>query len=87
MCQAMGRIFTSVILGGAGTVTLPGGKAAIMEGEITLGSVDNLGEALRAAKNGILVPGYGLVVAQAQVNPTRYIACLCDGCGLVRHRD
>lgn len=67
MCQAMGRSIFSVILGGAGTPTAaPAGEAAVMEGEITIGSVDNMMESLLEANNIMIVPGYGLAVAQAQ---------------------
>jgi len=68
MCQAMGRSITSVIFGGAGTPTAApaGAPAAVMEGEITIGSVDNMMESLLEAKNIMIVPGYGLAVAQAQ---------------------
>ena len=65
MCEAMGRDITSVIFGGAGT-TAPSGEAAVMEGEITIGSVDNMMESLLEADNIMIVPGYGLAVAQAQ---------------------
>ena len=66
MCEAMGRSITSVIFGGAGSAAPPTGEAAVMEGEITVGSVDNLQEALMEANNIMIVPGYGLAVAQAQ---------------------
>ncbi len=67
MCVAMGRSIVSVIFGGAGSSVSPtGGEAAAMEGEITIGSVDNLVESLMEAKNIMIVPGYGLAVAQAQ---------------------
>ena len=66
MCEAMGRSIVSVILGGAGTVKAPAGEAMVMEGEITTGTVDNLAESLLEAKNIMIVPGYGLAVAQAQ---------------------
>ena len=67
MCQAMGRSITSVIFGGAGTVSpAASGEAAVMEGEITIGSVDNMMESLLEADNIMIVPGYGLAVAQAQ---------------------
>ena len=66
MCQAMGRSITSVIFGGAGTSRKPTGEAAVMEGEITIGSVDNLVQSLLDAQNIMIVPGYGLAVAQAQ---------------------
>jgi NAD(P) transhydrogenase len=66
MCQAMGRSITSVIFGGAGTSVKPAGEAAVMEGEITIGSVDNMAQSLLDAQNIMIVPGYGLAVAQAQ---------------------
>ena len=66
MCEAMGRSITSVILGGAGTAVGGTGEAAVMEGEITTGTVDGLTEALLEAQNIMIVPGYGLAVAQAQ---------------------
>jgi len=66
MCEAMGRNIASVIFGGAGTVAPASGEAAVMEGEITIGSVDNLMESLLEAKTIMIVPGYGLAVAQAQ---------------------
>ncbi|KAL7451758.1 hypothetical protein ACHAWC_003560, partial [Mediolabrus comicus] len=67
MCEAMGRSITSVIFGGAGTSTAASsGPAAEIEGEITIGSVDNLLESLLEANSIMIVPGYGLAVAQAQ---------------------
>lgn len=66
MCEAMGRNVVSVILGGAGTAPVATGEAAVMEGEITTTVVDNVVDALVEAKNIIIVPGYGLAVAQAQ---------------------
>ena len=42
MCEAMGRNVLSVIFGGVGTPISAPGEAAEMEGEITIGSVDNL---------------------------------------------
>jgi NAD(P) transhydrogenase len=67
MCENMGRNIFSVILGGAGTKTPPTPSVGvIMEGEITTSGVDGVLEALKEAKNIIIVPGYGLAVAQAQ---------------------
>lgn len=67
MCENMGRDIFSVILGGAGTASPPPASAAtIMEGEITTSGVEGVLEALKEAKNIIIVPGYGLAVAQAQ---------------------
>ena len=66
MCQAMGRSITSVIFSGAGTAKAPTGEAMEMEGEITVGSVDSLTEALLEAKSVMVVPGYGITVTHAQ---------------------
>ena len=67
MCEAMGRSIIAVIFGGAGTVAFKSSDATVIEGDITIGSVDNMMESLLEAKNIIIVPGYGLAVAQAQV--------------------
>jgi NAD(P) transhydrogenase len=66
MCEAMGRSITAVIFGGAGTVAPKAGETMAIEGDITIGSVDNMMESLLEAKNIVIVPGYGLAVAQAQ---------------------
>lgn len=67
MCEAMGRSIVAVIFGGAGTAASKSSEATVIEGDITIGSVDNMMESLLEAKNIIIVPGYGLAVAQAQV--------------------
>lgn len=67
MCEAMGRDVVSVILGGAGTeapVAIEGG--AVIEGEATVCDIDATVEKLMEANSIIIVPGYGLAVAQAQ---------------------
>ena len=67
MCQAMGRNVVTVILGGAGTKKKTGsGESAIIEGEITTASIEQVAEALKEAKTIVITPGYGLAVAQAQ---------------------
>lgn len=67
MCEAMGRDIVSVILGGAGSdAPAPSDGGAIIEGEITTTNVDNVVDMLGEAKNIMIVPGYGLAVAQAQ---------------------
>ena len=68
MCEAMGRDVVSVILGGAGTKapTAGGSSETQFEGEVKIATVDNVGETLAEANNIIIVPGYGLAVAQAQ---------------------
>ena len=69
MCRAMNRNFVSVIAGGFGTgggAPAAGGGAAQPAGEVTPISAAETAELLRDAKNVIIVPGYGMAVAQAQ---------------------
>src|SRR3954469_1826110 len=69
MCRAMNRNFVSVIAGGFGTGGGPPaakGDAAQPEGEVTPISAVDTAELLRDARNVIIVPGYGMAVAQAQ---------------------
>jgi NAD(P) transhydrogenase subunit beta len=69
MCRAMNRNFISVIAGGFGT---GGGAPAAAAGgsqpagEVVAVSAVETAELLREAKNVIIVPGYGMAVAQAQ---------------------
>jgi NAD(P) transhydrogenase subunit beta len=67
MCRAMNRNFLSVIAGGFGT---EGGKPAAAgeqpAGEVQPISAPETAELLRNARNVIVVPGYGMAVAQAQ---------------------
>lgn len=69
MCRAMNRNFISVIAGGFGTgggAPAAAGGAAQPAGEVVpVGAVETA-EMLREAKNVIIVPGYGMAVAQAQ---------------------
>jgi NAD(P) transhydrogenase subunit beta len=64
MCRAMNRSFVSVILGGFGTGG--GTSAAAVEGEVVAISAADTGELLTEAREVIIVPGYGMAVAQAQ---------------------
>jgi len=69
MCHAMNRTFLSVILGGFGAdegAAPAGGASAQPAGEVTSITADETAELLREAKNVIIVPGYGMAVAQAQ---------------------
>ncbi len=69
MCQAMNRNFISVIAGGFGSgAPAKKGDAAAAEpqGEVTPVSAAETAEMLRDAKSVIIVPGYGMAVAQAQ---------------------
>ncbi|GJH21425.1 Re/Si-specific NAD(P)(+) transhydrogenase subunit beta [Caballeronia novacaledonica] len=69
MCRAMNRNFISVIAGGFGTgsgVSAPAGAGAQPAGEVVAVSAAETAELLRDAKSVIIVPGYGMAVAQAQ---------------------
>ena len=63
MCKAMNRSFISVILGGFGG---PQGAQAAVEGEQIAIDADGVAAALNDADSVIIVPGYGMAVAQAQ---------------------
>jgi NAD(P) transhydrogenase subunit beta len=69
MCNAMNRSFVSVIAGGFGTTSVakkPAGGAAEPVGEVTPVNAIETAELLREAKEVVIVPGYGMAVAQAQ---------------------
>jgi NAD(P) transhydrogenase subunit beta len=68
MCRAMNRNFISVIAGGFGTGggTPAAAGGAQPAGEVVAVSAAETAELLREAKNVIIVPGYGMAVAQAQ---------------------
>jgi NAD(P) transhydrogenase subunit beta len=67
MCRAMNRSFISVILGGFGTESataiVKDGEAA---GRVSATTIEETAELLCSAKNVVIVPGYGMAVAQAQ---------------------
>ena len=63
MCKAMNRKFLSVILGGWGDIT---GPTVDIEGEMKPIDIDSVADALNDANKIIIVPGYGMAVAQAQ---------------------
>lgn len=63
MCRAMNRNFISVILGGFGGAS---GPAMAIEGEQIAIDADGVAAALEDADSVIIVPGYGMAVAQAQ---------------------
>ncbi|WP_107497588.1 NAD(P)(+) transhydrogenase (Re/Si-specific) subunit beta [Thalassobius sp. I31.1] len=65
MCKAMNRSFISVILGGFGGTT---GPAMEVEGEQIAIEADGVASALEDADSVIIIPGYGMAVAQAQQN-------------------
>ncbi len=63
MCKAMNRSFISVILGGFGG---PQGEQMAVEGEQVAIDADGVAATLNEASSVIIVPGYGMAVAQAQ---------------------
>ncbi|MFG1431107.1 NAD(P)(+) transhydrogenase (Re/Si-specific) subunit beta [Xanthobacter sp. V2C-8] len=67
MCKGMNRSFISVILGGFGgdsAAAGPGGKGD--DRPVKQGSADDAAYIMRNAEKVIIVPGYGMAVAQAQ---------------------
>jgi len=63
MCRAMNRNFLSVILGGWGTAV---SSSQEVEGEMIATDVASVAADLQDAQDIIIVPGYGMAVAQAQ---------------------
>jgi NAD(P) transhydrogenase subunit beta len=63
MCKAMNRHFVSVILGGFGG---PQGEQMAVEGEQIAIEADGVAAALNDADSIVIIPGYGMAVAQAQ---------------------
>jgi NAD(P) transhydrogenase subunit beta len=67
MCKAMNRSFISVIAGGFGQTTGgSSGEAQAIEGEVTDINSDEMTELMLEAESIVIVPGYGMAVAQAQ---------------------
>ncbi|UWR53969.1 NAD(P)(+) transhydrogenase (Re/Si-specific) subunit beta [Phaeobacter inhibens] len=65
MCKAMNRSFVSVILGGFGGTA---GPAMEIDGEQIAIDADGVAAALDEADSVVIIPGYGMAVAQAQQN-------------------
>ncbi len=67
MCRAMNRKFFSVIAGGFGSTGGSGsGGSSEEQGEVMPILAPEVAELLRDAKNVMIIPGYGMAVAQAQ---------------------
>ncbi len=67
MCRAMNRNFISVIAGGFGTTTGGGGSASVEEqGEVIALQASEVAALLTESKEVMIIPGYGMAVAQAQ---------------------
>jgi len=65
MCKGMNRSFISVILGGFGGEVAAAGGAAEQR-PVKLGSAEDAAYIMKNAQKVIIVPGYGMAVAQAQ---------------------
>lgn len=67
MCKGMNRSFISVILGGFGGESGgPAGKNEVEQRPVKQGSADDAAFIMKNANKVIIVPGYGMAVAQAQ---------------------
>ena len=83
MCKAMNRSIFNVILGGFGAEAgkPAAGGAAAPAGKVTETTVDQVAELLLAARSVIIVPGYGMAVAQAQ-HPVKEISSVLIAKGI-----
>jgi len=66
MCKGMNRSFISVILGGFGGETAAAGADDGIQRTVKQGSADDAAFLMQNAEKVIIVPGYGMAVAQAQ---------------------
>ncbi len=67
MCRAMNRKFLAVIAGGFGTSSgTVASSSAGEQGEVITTTAEETAELLKQAKSVVIVPGYGMAVAQAQ---------------------
>ncbi len=66
MCKGMNRNFFSVIMGGFGGDTAAAGGGAVETRPVKQGSADDAAFIMKNASKVIIVPGYGMAVAQAQ---------------------
>ena len=79
MCKAMNRSFFSVILGGFGTAPSSSSNSASAgkgRDDVVEFDVQETSAALMAAKSVVIVPGYGMAVAQAQHSLAQVIKIL-----------
>src|SRR5690606_11849930 len=81
MCRAMNRSFISVILGGFGGDTAAGGSAEEETRPVKQGAADDAAYLMKNASKVIVVPGYGMAVAQAQ-HAVREMADLLKAAGV-----
>ena len=86
MCKAMNRSIWSVVFGGFGADSgaKPAAGGTVIEGKVTEATVQQVADLLLAARRVIVVPGYGMAVAQAQ-HPVREITSLLEARGVKVH--
>jgi NAD(P) transhydrogenase subunit beta len=72
MCRAMNRSIWNVVFGGFGAEPAKPSAAQAPAGKVRETSVAETAELLRTARNVIIIPGYGMAVAQAQ-HPIREV--------------
>jgi proton-translocating NAD(P)+ transhydrogenase subunit beta len=82
MCKAMNRSLANVVFGGVGA-EVAGGTSAddIYEGKIKATSAEEVAMLLDSAQRVVIVPGYGMAVAQAQ-HPVRDLTNLLESRGI-----
>jgi len=81
MCRAMNRSVVNVFFGGVGAVvTGPAAADAVYAGRVKAASAEEIAMVLESARRVVIVPGYGLAVAQAQ-HAVRDLARLLESRG------
>ncbi|HEX7852712.1 MAG TPA: NAD(P)(+) transhydrogenase (Re/Si-specific) subunit beta [Sphingobium sp.] len=66
MCKAMNRSFTNVLFGGFGQMAAGGAAAGTDDRPVRSMSADEAAPMLEMASSVVIIPGYGMAVAQAQ---------------------
>ncbi|MCC7308029.1 MAG: NAD(P)(+) transhydrogenase (Re/Si-specific) subunit beta [Acidobacteria bacterium] len=80
MCKGMNRSFVSVMLGGFGTEGgAPAAAGSAPAGEVKSINAESSAAMLQQAKKVIIIPGYGLAVAQAQHSLAEVVKILKEG--------
>ena len=66
MCRAMNRSFRNVLFGAFGQLDETAAEAGGEQGNVRSASPDEAAELMKLARSVVIVPGYGMAVAQAQ---------------------
>jgi NAD(P) transhydrogenase subunit beta len=81
MARAMGRSVANVLFGAFGQLQAPTGEAAATDGAVRPTTPDDVAVMLAYAQRVVIVPGYGMAVAQAQ-HDVRQLADMLEGRGV-----